>query len=370
MSIVSSGQITITNLHDSPVLNAFITASQAVTQTFNSSSETWQPNYATTPQVLTLNLTRAGSATSILSGIVGSVSWRRRDGNTTTEITSTNTGQNQFVGGTGNSVLTTRTNVPTGSGSSRFEATGVWRDPATGLDVNFSATIDLTVIQLARASILAHIYAPNGSWFRNNLPSSLPVNCDMLKEGEVAASAKQIKWFTADTSVTATNSPGFDADGGLGWFLCTPTTTGRTTNVAPTVNNHTGQGVLTLSPNVVVNSLTVKCVMLDVPSGTKVQAFFTVNDMDDPILMVIESTAGVVMKNNQGSTTLTARLYQTGTEIDLTGTQYTYRWFKRDRDGVLLANFGGTGVAHKTGKSIPVTASEINVKGTYTCEIT
>ncbi|MCT0031200.1 hypothetical protein EFK22_14235, partial [Lactococcus lactis subsp. lactis] len=82
MSIVSSGQITITDLSDGMQLNAFITASGVTTQTYDATAQTWSPSYATTPQVLTLNLTKAGSTTSVISGISGTITWTRSDGTT------------------------------------------------------------------------------------------------------------------------------------------------------------------------------------------------------------------------------------------------------------------------------------------------
>lgn len=66
--------------------------------------------------------------------------------------------------------------------------------------------------------------------------------------------------------------------------------------------------------------------------------------------MVVESTAGNTFKNSSGSTSLKARLYRKGEELDTAGTGYTYKWSKRDKNGVLDANFGGTGNQYKTGK--------------------
>ncbi len=83
----------------------------------------------------------------------------------------------------------------------------------------------------------------------------------------------------------------------------------------------------------------------------------------------MESTSGDVFKNSKGSTTITAKLYQSGQEIDTTGSKYTYKWSKRDQNGVLDVNFGGTGNQYKTGKSLTVKAADINSKGTYFCEV-
>jgi len=89
-------------------------------------------------------------------------------------------------------------------------------------------------------------------------------------------------------------------------------------------------------------------------SGQKATGVATILDFSDPIVIVIESTAGNAFKNSTGSTSLKARLYRKGEELDTAGTGYTYKWSERDKNGVLDANFGGTGNQYKTGKTICV----------------
>ena len=372
MTIVSSGQITLTDLSDAAVLSAFITAGSSTTQTYDATAQTWSPSYATTAQVLTLNLTKAGSSTSILSGLQGSVTWTRNDNGTAATISSTTSTDTQYLSGTANSVLNTKVNIPIAGSASRFTATGSWLDPITGLLVPFSATIDLTVVQLAKAAVITNVYTGNGGAFYNNLPSSLTVNADLYKGGQLSSGNKQIKFFYASSSVMSTGSTGYDADGGLGWYLCSSTTTGSTPNVQPSNVMVTSQGVLTVTPDFVTNAQSFKAVIIDKTggtAGTSASGIVTILDYSDPISITVESSSGSVFKNGSGITTLTARLYQTGAEIDLAGTGYTYKWSRRDQNGVLDANFGGASNQYKTGKSITVTASDVVVKGIYTCEV-
>ena len=372
MTIVSSGQITLTDLSDAAVLSAFITAGSSTTQTYDATAQTWSPSYATTEQVLTLNLTKAGSSTSILSGLQGSVTWTRNDNGTAATISSTTSTDTQYLSGTANSVLNTKVNIPIAGSASRFTATGSWLDPITGLLVPFSATIDLTVIQLAKAAVITNVYTGNGGAFYNNLPSSLTVNADLYKGGQLSSGNKQIKFFYASSSVMSTGSTGYDADGGLGWYLCSSTTTGSTPNVQPSNVMVTSQGVLTVTPDFVTNAQSFKAVIIDKTggaAGTSASGIVTILDYSDPISITVESSSGSVFKNGSGITTLTARLYQTGAEIDLAGTGYTYKWSRRDQNGVLDANFGGASNQYKTGKSITVKASDVVVKGIYTCEV-
>ena len=371
MSIVSSGQITITDLSDGMQLNAFITASGVTTQTYDATAQTWSPSYATTPQVLTLNLTKAGSTTSVISGVSGNITWTRTDGTTTTTITSTTTTDTQYMSGSANSVLTTKVNVPIANSASRFFASGLWIDPNTGLNVPFSAVLDLTVVQLAKSAILANVYAGNGGAFYNSMPASLTVNADLYKGGQLSSGNKQIFFGYADSTVTATSSTGYNSNLGLGWHLCTSSTTGQTPNVTAGTNT-TSQGVLTVLPTAITNSKSFKAVVIDEvggTAGTAVSGIVTLLDYSDPITCTIDSTAGSIFKNGSGTTTLTCRVFQSGAEVDTAGTTYTYKWSQRDQNGVLNANFGGTGNQYKTGKTISVTATDINVKAQYTCEV-
>ncbi|MCE2320818.1 hypothetical protein GPX65_08460 [Streptococcus thermophilus] len=371
MSIVSSGQITITDLSDGMQLNAFITASGVTTQTYDATAQTWNPSYATNPQVLTLNLTKAGSTESVINGVSGNITWTRSDGTKTTTITSTSSTDTQYVSGHSNSVLTTKVNVPLANSASRFTASGVWIDPITGLKVPFSAVIDLTVVQLAKSAVLANVYAGNGGAFYNSNPASLTINADLYKGGTLSNGNKEIFFGYADSSVTTTSSNGYNSNLGLGWHLCTSSTTGQTPNVTAGTNT-TSQGVLTVLPTAVTNAQTFKAVIIDREggtAGTTVSGIVTLLDYSDPITCTIESTAGSIFKNGSGETTLTCRVFQSGAEVDVDGKNYTYKWTQRDQNGVLNTNFGGTGNQYRTGKTISVKANDINIKAQYTCEV-
>ena len=370
MGIIAAGQITVVDVSDAPVLNAFITASQPTTQVYSQTSGGYNPSYASTPQVLTLNLTKAGSTASIVGGI-SSVHWYVVDGASKTEITSKVNTTNEYISGGNNETLTTKLNIDTNKGSKRYEVSGVWRDTLTGLDVNFTADIDLFVIQIGKETQVLNVYAGNGNTFRNNTPTSLTVNADLYRGNVLTNDTKQFKFFYQDTTVTATTSAGYDADGGIGWHLCSSTTTGQTPNVEPT-GSTTSQGILTVTPDAVVNAQTFKVVCINKSgtfNGSKSSGLCTLVDMSDPYSLLLDSSAGNIFKNTQGSTVLKALLYRNGEELDTAGTGKTYKWTKYDKNGVMDANFGGAGNAYKTGKSITVNASEVAAKANYKCEV-
>ena len=146
MGIIAAGQITVVDLSDAPVLNAFITASGPTTQTYSNDSRSYNPSYASTPQVLTLNVTKSGSTTSIIDSIRG-LQWFVVDGSVKTEITSKDNASNEYISGNYNEKVTTKLNIDTIKGYRCYEATGVWHDPSTNLDVQFTADINLLLTQ-------------------------------------------------------------------------------------------------------------------------------------------------------------------------------------------------------------------------------
>ena len=370
MSIIAAGQITVVDVSDAPVLNAFITASEPTTQLYSQTSGSYNPSYAETPQVLTLNLTKAGSTASIIGGISG-LHWYVVDGASKTEITSNENTTNEYCSGSNRESLTTKLNIDTNKGYKRYEATGVWRDPLTGLDVQFSADIDLLLTQISKEAQILNVYAGNGNTFRNNTPTSLTVNADLYRGNVLTNDSKQFKFFYQDTSITGSTSAGYDDDGGIGWHLCSSTTTGQTPNVAPTATT-TSQGILTVTPDAVVNSQSFKVVCINKSgtfNGSKSSGLCTLVDMSDPYSLMLDSSAGNIFKNSQGSTVIKALLYRNGEELDTAGTGKTYKWTKYDKNGVMDANFGGTDNAYKTGKSITVNGSEIAAKANFRCEV-
>ena len=124
MPIMTVGQITITEIYDLPALNAYISASQPSAQTYNNTAQTYSPSYSTTPQVLTLGLTKAGSVTSLIGADISGVKWYKIIGGVKTEITSILTSDNEYKSGTSNSVLTTKVNIPPANNAVRYSVEG------------------------------------------------------------------------------------------------------------------------------------------------------------------------------------------------------------------------------------------------------
>ncbi|MEK3822088.1 phage tail spike protein [Cytobacillus sp. FSL W8-0315] len=81
------------------------------------------------------------------------------------------------------------------------------------------------------------------------------------------------------------------------------------------------------------------------------------------LVVNVESTAGDVFKNGAGTTTLTSRVFLTGTEVDQGGNLYSYSWTKHDKSGVRDMAFA------RAGKSITVASADVDTKATFFVDI-
>ncbi|USK72725.1 hypothetical protein [Peribacillus asahii] len=201
-------------------------------------------------------------------------------------------------------------------------------------------------------AVVAVVWTPDGNTIRN-ANGSLTAKVDVYKAGALVTPSA-FKWYIQDP--TATTASGGDADGGNGWRLLNATynagTTGYTT------------ATLTIPASAISSVESFKCVATY--SSVKYTDVCTVMDVSDPIQVVITGTS--VFKNGQGDTSLTAKLYRAGVEIDSDGTDgYVYTWSLYNSAGVKSATFGGSGT--KTGKTITVASSDIDSRGNIICDV-
>lgn len=196
-------------------------------------------------------------------------------------------------------------------------------------------------------AVIATVWTPDGNTLKNS-QGTLTAQIDVYSGGtKVTPSA--FKWYIQDP--TATPSNGGDSDGGNGWRLLNASynagITGYTTEKI-TIPASAIAGVESFMAIATYN-------------GQKYRDVCTVVDVTDPIVVTIVGLN--IFKNGQGSTQLTAKVYQNGQEIDVNGSEYTYRWFLYKQDGTLDTSF------NKTGKTITVNATEINVRANLICEV-
>lgn len=371
MSVVSSGQITIIDQSDAPVLTAHITSTLGNRQVYNPGNRTWNPSFASHPLTLELHLRRAGSDASILSGVEGNITWSRQVGAGIDFITTTSTSASEYKSGEKHSELTVRRNIAESEVSILYSASGKWRDPITNLLVEFYAEYTVSLVHLGQSAEVVNFYTPNGTIFHNKNASVTTLNIvsDLYSGGALSNVARRNRWYVRDATQTD-NKP----DVGIGWRLISSTT--RSEKLPYVKHNPTSNvlasGEITIPHEAVINVLSVQGVVevgVGTPNPRMFREIITLVDYNDPVMVSIESSAGNVFKNSMGETRLRARLFQSGEEVDTAGTKYKYKWYKYNANGSLVNNYGGANTAFKTGKEIAVTAAEVQSKAVFQCEV-
>ena len=180
-------------------------------------------------------------------------------------------------------------------------------------------------------AIVFSIYAPSGTVFQNG-SGTLTIQTAAYKGATAITSGATYAWAKYSSGSWATIS-------------------GQTSS-SLSVAGSTVDGMASYRCTMTYNSKTYTDVI-------------TLTDKTDNYQATIDSTGGDIFKNTVGTSTLTCRLFQNGEEVDAEGTEHTYTWYRRDKDGEALDD----GEAFATGKSITVDGDDVDVKTTFVCEV-
>jgi hypothetical protein len=352
------GQFTIIDYNDALTLSSFISSNVVKTQMYNPDNGTYSPDWSVSPfLVLTASLYKIGTTSDVItSSAVQSVQYYELIDGVETLITATTS---RVFSGTKNQILTIKTNEMSDVSAKDYICKITYTDETTGLNLIQKCSISFSKVQNGSGLIDAIASTPNGNIFKNDLVTSLTGTIELWRGSSVDTSNVSYQWYKQDSTVTT------DEGGGIGWKKLTDT-----------ANVYTGvtTGTITVFPNAFDNIGVFKASIKDTDSSSSTyNTYFwdtiTFIDNTDPYVVTITSTGGSVFKNGSGSSTLKAIVYQAGYEVDAAGTQFTYKWYKYDKNGDLVTNFGGTGVSYKTGKTLAVTSTDVDVKSTFQAEI-
>ncbi|AZU98921.1 minor structural protein [Bacillus phage pW2] len=363
MAIVASGQLTLVDLNDSKQLIMFIGSSQQRQVIYNPNGATYVPNYTTANNVLTPQLFVAGTSTDVANQAT-STKWfvQTNSTGTPTEITASTT---DYTLGTGApKTLTIKGNVLASNNSMTYICEMQFLDTDTGFTVTSKAEYEIVKItngtngtngSNGQDAIRATVWTPDGNTIKN-ANGTLKATCDLYVGSAVQSAGVTYKWYSQDPNATIANGQG-DADGGDGWKLM------KDTASAGGVTNYTTK-TITIPASAIMNIESFKCVATY--STKKYADVCTVIDVSDPFMVTI---VGInTFKNGVGTTSLTAKIYQGGAEIDSAGTGgYTYTWYLYDNNNVKISNWNTTG--SKTGKTITVDGADVTVRGNIVCEV-
>lgn len=352
---IAMGSYSITDFNDAISLSGFIGSNLGKYQIFNPDTGAYSPSWATTNLVLTPELyVTSTTANVIASAEVQSVKWYQ--GTSSSPIT---TGGNYTLTGTKSQILTIKANIMSGTDGVNFTCIITYKDATTGLTITHKENISFTKVSSGGGVACAIATTDLGNVFKNGSINTLTATCLLWRGSTVDETLVTYQWYQQDSSVSVSQG------GGIGWKKLTDAANRYTATTTKTI---------TVYDAAVVGVANFKCIIKDTDSASNSynQEFIDVvsfTDLSDPIQVTVESTGGDTFVNGLGSSILTARLFQAGSEIDTAGTKYTYKWYKYDKSSNLVAGFGGSGINFKTGKTLNVGSNDVEVKATFKIEI-
>jgi len=337
----ASASFTIMDYTDGVTLLGSIDSNLVKTVLYDTTTQTYSPSWASTALTLTPTLHKAGSGTDLI-GVVISPKWFRKiSGGSWVQVTS---GSNGETIASSTKILTVNQDKMVGDiWQIEYKFTCIYHDPVLNLDLDYEMVISFSKVANGTSFVVARAFAPGGNQFKNEQPASLTITAELIRGTAKDSTLVGYAWEKSTNGSTWT------------------AVTGSTAN-------------LSVTPAMVSSFAMFRCKITDNdPASETYQDVFvtegvTILDITDPYQIDIRSTGGNFFKNDTGTSTLTARVYRDGVEIDTGGTELTYTWTMADQDGVNVASAGAI-TFPKTGKTLTVTHDMINVKGTFFCEI-
>ena len=363
---IATGQFTIIDYNDAITLTGFISSNKVKAQVWNPDNGAYNPDWTVGPYlVLTPSIFKAGSATDIIASMT-SPTWKSMIGGVLSGAIIT--GGSYVVGATTPFSLTVNQNILTGATSAVdfiFECN--YTDPTTGLLLTYKTSVSFSKNSSGGGITDAIAWAPLGNAFKNNGGGNLTAYCSLFRGALEDLTAVTYQWYiqnggTDDVGIVGTGWNRIDA----AFVTANPllgAISGYTTNT------------LTFGPSAVTNVEVFKCAIRDADTTVATyQQYFcdtvTFIDMTDPLQVVITSTGGDIFKNAIGSTVLTAKVYQNGTEVDVAGSTYTYTWTIKDQAGAAASFVSSPTGATRVGKTTTILDTDITVKGTIEVNLT
>ena len=355
-NIICTSDYTISDFNDAISLQGYIGANLAHTQIFSPDNGSYTPDWSSTNLVLTPQLYVTSTTSDVIAtAAVTSVSWYLNSETSGNKIT---TGGDYALSGTKNHILTVKNNVLNGVNQIKFICVIMYHDSTTDLNLTHKMDISFTLVESGSGIADAICIAEEGNIFKNGDITSLKASCDLWRGSTVDTTNVSYQWYMMDSSVST------DEGAGVGWK-----------KLINTANMYQGVTTreITVYADAVPNVGTFKCIITDTEAGANNAKYYdtiTFTDLSDPIQCTIVSSGGDTFVNSQGSTVLTARLFQAGQEIDTTSPYtYTYKWYKYDKNAALVTDWGGSGVDYKTGKTLNVGSSDVDSKATFRVEV-
>jgi len=287
---------------------------------------------------------------------------------------------NFVVANTAPFALTIKQNLNSVTQQYRIECAGVYADDVTSTEVDVKSQI--TITRSLNTGELEFADISGGFFFRYGNEGPDPDYIDLTARlvrgsefdespsstGQGDTSTFTVTWYRMVTQGTADDTADGTTDGWQKITAAVKDPEDSTKNILVPNSN-----VLRVYPNAVNGSTRFKAEVKDTDNTSSGynQTYIAereVMDYSDPFMLRIDSSAGDVMKNGVGQTTLTAVLLSGGVPVADNAYSLVYAWTKYNASGIAETWNPSTG--NKTSKTLLVTANDITQKATFACEVT
>ena len=328
-TLVSTGQITIVDNNDARPITAFITASQGTQQIYTKDESTISsnPNWASTPNVLTARVFVGGTSAAI--DVTNQVANRRWSNDLSTSLGSGTT-------------LSVNTNMDPAVLSQRvfyFEAD--YTDPITGLVSRIIAQITLSVVRTGTNAVYLIGRGNNALLQADGATKNVAVICvELIRAAGVDTTGVTYRFFEANGTTQITSA--MNTRYGLRTTLPATSPTGSASDIGvnlPGAGAWSAHNTLVIHETAVADIAVLRAEAMDA-DGTVYQCFFTVYDISDPYELKVISSAGDKLQNGVGSTNLYPLVWNGSallTVPNTTGWGFTWFFF----DGAAPGNRAG-----------------------------
>lgn len=342
--VLANGQITIVDLNDGKAVQCFTQASKGDTQIYTPDTNTWTPSYSSSaPNVITAKVYVTGSSTDQApSSACTGWSWKV-DGAAATPVS-------------GKSYqLNITSNIAASGNVKNIEWSCTYKDPETGATTQCMGYKTISLAKSGGALQTVQIETPDGNTFDSTNNTK-----------KLRAIAKFFRGNVQDTSLTS-----------MTWEVLNISAGTWSAVASGNVSTSGGVSTLSVAADDVLNFQTFKCTVKDgSDTATAIVTFF---DASDPYVVEVYSLTGDKIVNGVQSTKLYARLWKDGKVVEdgatveadsAHATSYSYKWTKYNANGVATAwNGTQSAVNASTKPYVTVSAADVSVRGTFTCEV-
>lgn len=398
MATLAQGQITLVDYTDGSQISGVLSANAAQVQTINPDNGSRNPDWVSQDKnlVITPFFRRSGTSglTTILDSMtksttVTSVKWyidttngdepNRFPGGAAISDTSHNNKGQVFAVANGVALysggpkyaLQIKKNIlksadfSVGNSSHIMSITFICEvietDPTSGQHNISYATFPLSALTQGGSVSVAVCSTPQGNIFKNGGVATLQASCTLYMSAVVDSSASY-QWYVQESGATDDRDAIAKDIPGVGWKKLTDLySVGTSGFVGP---------ILTVPASAVPSLESFMCIVTDTESSAKYFDTVTFIDQSDPFQIVVLSSNGDTFKRGGNATTdVSATLYQNGTQVDASGTQYDYIWSKRKADGSADSTWVPTYKVAGSKNVIVVTTAQIASKAVFTVEV-